>query len=264
VTAGQGGRVGSLLNNIAKFGRTNVPLVVSQLNIRPVFDVNADVQGRDLASAADAIDKVLAADRVNAPPSTTVTLSGQVETMREGFYGLFSGMAFAVVLVYLILVINFQSWIDPLIVLAAVPFTLGGVMWMLFLTQTHLSVPALMGSLMCIGLTAANSILVVTFANQRMEVGDEKATAAIMAGYTRLRPVLMTAGAMILGMIPMALGVGEGGEQNAPLARAVIGGLLFATVATLVFVPVVYRLLRTNPRPATSFAAGGPAIASAH
>ena len=148
------------------------------------------------------------------------------------------------VLVYLFLVINFQSWIDPVIVLLAVPFALGGVMWMLFLTQTHLSVPALMGTLMCIGLTTANSILVVTFANQRMEAGDDKATAAIVAGYTRLRPVLMTAGAMILGMIPMALGVGEGGEQNAPLARAVIGGLLFATFATLVFVPVMYRLLR--------------------
>jgi multidrug efflux pump subunit AcrB len=252
VTAGGIGKPRSLLENIAKFGRKNVPLAISQLNIRPVYDVNADVQGRDLASAADAIDKVLATDRATAPPSTTVTLSGQVETMREGFYGLFTGIALAVVLVYLVLVINFQSWVDPLIVLAAVPFTLAGVMWMLFLTQTHLSVPALMGSLMCIGLTAANSILVVTFANQRMEEGDDKATAAIMAGYTRLRPVMMTAGAMILGMIPMGLGVGEGGEQNAPLARAVIGGLMFATVATLILVPVVYRLLRGNPQPASS------------
>jgi multidrug efflux pump subunit AcrB len=252
VTAGGIGKPRSLLENIARFGRKNVPLAISQLNIRPVFDVNADVQGRDLASAADAIDKVLAADRAVAPPSTTVTLSGQVETMRESFYGLFSGIALAVILVYLVLVINFQSWVDPLIVLAAVPFTLGGVMWMLFLTQTHLSVPALMGSLMCIGLTAANSILVVTFANQRMEEGDDKATAAIMAGYTRLRPVMMTAGAMILGMIPMGLGIGEGGEQNAPLARAVIGGLMFATVATLLLVPVVYRLLRRNPQPAPS------------
>jgi multidrug efflux pump subunit AcrB len=237
---------GQMLMNIARFGRATSPLVTSQLNIRPVFDVNADVQGRDLASAADEIDKVLASDRSNAASPMTVTLSGQVETMRESYDGLFSGMALAVVLVYLILVINFQSWVDPLIVLAAVPFTLSGVMWMLFLTQTHLSVPALMGSLMCIGLTAANSILVVTFANQRMEAGDEKTTAAIVAGYTRLRPVMMTAGAMILGMIPMALGVGEGGEQNAPLARAVIGGLLFATAATMVFVPVVYRLLRPN------------------
>jgi len=254
VTAGGQGKRRSLLENIAKFGRVSVPLAISQLNIRPVFDVNADVQGRDLASAAAAIDKVLATDRAAAPDATTVTLSGQVETMREGFYGLFSGMALAVVLVYLILVINFQSWVDPLIVLAAVPFTLGGVMWMLFLTQTHLSVPALMGSLMCIGLTSANSILVVTFANQRMEEGDDKTTAAIMAGYTRLRPVMMTAGAMILGMIPMALGIGEGGEQNAPLARAVIGGLMFATVATLIFVPVVYRLLRSNRQPASHFA----------
>jgi len=238
------GKSNQILSNIAAFGRKNVPLVASQLNIRPVFDVNADVQGRDLASAADAIDQVLAKERAASATPVTITLSGQVETMRESFDGLFSGIALAVVLVYLILVINFQSWTDPLIVLAAVPFTLAGVMWMLFLTQTHLSVPALMGSLMCIGLTAANSILVVSFANQRMEAGDDKATAAIVAGYTRLRPVMMTAGAMILGMIPMALGVGEGGEQNAPLARAVIGGLLFATAATMIFVPVVYRMLR--------------------
>jgi multidrug efflux pump subunit AcrB len=242
-----GGQSSQMLMNVAKLGRKDVPLVASQLNIRPVFDVNADVQGRDLASAANDIDKVLNAERFAAASPVTITLSGQVETMRESFNGLFSGMAVAVVLVYLALVINFQNWVDPLIVLAAVPFTLGGVMWMLFLTQTHLSIPALMGSLMCIGLTAANSILVVSFANQRMDAGDDKATAAVTAGYTRLRPVLMTAGAMILGMIPMALGVGEGGEQNAPLARAVIGGLLFATAATMIFVPVVYQMLRRDP-----------------
>jgi multidrug efflux pump subunit AcrB len=243
-----GSKSNQMLMNVAQFGRKNVPLVVSQLNIRPVFDVNADVQGRDLASAAVEIDKVLDRERAvaDATAPVSITLSGQVETMRESFSGLFSGMAMAVVLVYLALVINFRSWVDPLIVLAAVPFTLGGVMWMLFLTQTHLSIPALMGSLMCIGLTAANSILVVTFANQRMEAGDDKATAAVAAGYTRLRPVLMTAGAMVLGMIPMALGVGEGGEQNAPLARAVIGGLMFATAATMIFVPVVYRMLRRD------------------
>jgi multidrug efflux pump subunit AcrB len=246
-----GGQSTQLLMNVAQFGRKNIPLVTSQLNIRPVFDVNADVQGRDLASAAAEIDKVLEKERAiaNEKAPVSITLSGQVETMRESFNGLFSGIAMAVILVYLALVINFQSWVDPLIVLAAVPFTLGGVMWMLFLTQTHLSIPALMGSLMCIGLTSANSILVVTFANQRMELGDDKTTAAIVAGYTRLRPVLMTAGAMILGMIPMALGVGEGGEQNAPLARAVIGGLLFATAATMIFVPVVYRLLRRDKEP---------------
>jgi multidrug efflux pump subunit AcrB len=246
-----GGKKTQMLMNVAQFGRKTIPLVTSQLNIRPVFDVNADVQGRDLASAAADIDKVLQRERAlaNEKAPVSITLSGQVETMRESFGGLFSGMAMAVILVYLALVINFQSWVDPLIVLAAVPFTLGGVMWMLFLTQTHISIPALMGTLMCIGLTSANSILVVTFANQRMEAGDDKATAAIAAGYTRLRPVLMTAGAMILGMIPMALGIGEGGEQNAPLARAVIGGLLFATAATMIFVPVVYRMLRRDKEP---------------
>jgi multidrug efflux pump subunit AcrB len=248
-TAGE--NPGQLLANVARFGRGKLPMVTSQLNIRPVFDVNADVQGRDLGSAAAEIRKVLAADRPDPAKAISVTLSGQVETMQESYAGLFSGIALAVILVYLFLVINFQSWIDPLIVLLAVPFTLSGIMWMLFLTGTHLSVPALLGTLMGIGLTTANSILVVTFANQRMEAGDDPATAAVIAGYTRLRPVLMTAGAMILGMIPMALGVGEGGEQNEPLARAVIGGLLFATFATLVFVPTIYRLLR-RPRQASA------------
>lgn len=244
VTAGSGKARNQLLMNVAKFGRGTSPMVLSQYNIRPVFDVHADVQGRDLYSAAADIDKVIAANRPDAAKAISMTLSGQVSTMRDSYDGLFSGMALAVVLVYLFLVINFQSWIDPLIVLMAVPFALGGVMWMLFLTQTHLSVPALMGTLMCIGLTTANSILVVTFANQRMEAGDDAWVAAEISGYTRLRPVLMTAGAMILGMIPMAFGVGEGGEQNAPLARAVIGGLLFATFATLIFVPTMYRTLR--------------------
>src|SRR5215470_8969274 len=243
-----------VLMNVAQFGRRKVPMVVSQLNIRPVFDVHADVQGRDLNSAAGAIDTVIKADRPDPSTAITVTLSGQIETMRESFSGLFSGMGLAVILVFLLLVINFQSWIDPLIVLLAVPFALAGVMWMLFVAQTPISVPALMGTLMCIGLTTANSILVVTFANQRVELGTAPRAAAIEAGFTRLRPVLMTAGAMILGMIPMALGVGEGGEQNAPLARAVIGGLLFATVATLVFVPTMYALLRRAPAAAPALA----------
>jgi multidrug efflux pump subunit AcrB len=244
VAAGSNSSPQELLMNVAQFRRKTVPMILSQYNIRPVFDVNADVQGRDLNSVATDIDKVIAANRPDPSKAISVTLSGQVETMRESYSGLFSGMALAVLLVYLFLVMNFQSWLDPLIVLMAVPFALGGVMWMLFLTQTHLSVPALMGTLMCIGLTTANSILVVTFANQRMEAGDESWVAAEAAGFTRLRPVLMTAGAMILGMIPMALGVGEGGEQNAPLARAVIGGLFFATFATLVFVPTMFRVLR--------------------
>ena len=237
--------------------------MASQLNIRPVFDVHADVQGRDLYSAALDIDKVLKANRPDASKALTVTLSGQVETMRESYTGLFTGIALAIILVYLFLVMNFQSWIDPLIVLMAVPFALGGVLWMLFLSQTPMSVPALMGTLMCIGLTTANSILVVSFANQRMAAGDDPLRAAISAGYTRLRPVLMTAGAMILGMVPMALGIGEGGEQNAPLGRAVIGGLLFATLATLIFVPTMYRLLRRQRSPVVDSHPAGSAHAIA-
>jgi len=233
-----------LLMNTIKIGRKTMPLMMSQLNIRPVFDVNAGIQDRDLSSTAEDLDALIATERPDPSQAITVTLGGQIETMRESYAGLFGGMALAVVLVYLFLVINFQSWVDPLIVLTAVPFALAGVIWLLFLTGTHLSVPALMGTLMCIGLTTANSILVVSFANQRQTSGDDPLTAAASAGYTRLRAVLMTAGAMILGMIPMALGIGEGGEQNAPLARAVIGGLLFATFATLVFVPSMYRLMR--------------------
>jgi multidrug efflux pump subunit AcrB len=252
VTSGAGGGEHQLLANLAEFGRGTVPLVSSQLNIRPVFDVHADVQGRDLYSAARDIDKVLAAHRPAAATGLSVHLSGQIETMQESYTGLFTGIALAIVLVYLFLVMNFQSWLDPLIVLTAVPFALGGVLWMLFLTQTPLSVPALMGTLMCIGLTTANSILVVSFANQRIGAGDDALRAAASAGYTRLRPVLMTAGAMIVGMMPMALGIGEGGEQNAPLGRAVIGGLLFATFATLIFVPTMYRLLRRGKVNATA------------
>jgi multidrug efflux pump subunit AcrB len=261
--AGVGANSGQLLLNLASFGREAVPMVTSQLNIRPVFDVHADVQGRDLYSAAQDIDKVIKAHQPDASKALTVKLSGQVETMRESYTGLFTGIALAIVLVYLFLVMNFQSWIDPLIVLMAVPFALAGVLWMLFLSQTPMSVPALMGTLMCIGLTTANSILVVSFANQRMDAGDSPLVAATTAGFTRLRPVLMTASAMVLGMVPMALGIGEGGEQNAPLGRAVIGGLLFATLATLIFVPTMYRLLRRQPVPVTDPQTEGRANATA-
>lgn len=257
VTSGTTAASGQLLLNLASFGREAVPMVTSQLNIRPVFDVHADVQGRDLYSVAHDIDQIIKANQPDASKALTVRLSGQVETMRESYTGLFTGIALAIVLVYLFLVMNFQSWIDPLIVLMAVPFALAGILWMLFLSQTPMSVPALMGTLMCIGLTTANSILVVSFANQRMAAGDSPLLAATTAGYTRIRPVLMTASAMILGMVPMALGIGEGGEQNAPLGRAVIGGLLFATVATLIFVPTMYRLLRRpQATPASHFHPG--------
>jgi multidrug efflux pump subunit AcrB len=246
VTSGTNARP-QLLMNVAKFGRTKIPLVVSQLNIRPVFDVHANVQSRDLYSAAQEIEKILAAARRDAPKAMLITLGGQIETMRDSYSGLFSGMGVALMLVFLLLVINFQSWTDPLIVLSAVPFALCGVVWMLFVTQTHVSVPALTGALMCIGLTTANSVLVVAFANQRLASGVDARRAAIEAGFTRLRPVLMTAGAMILGMVPMAFGIGEGGEQNEPLARAVIGGLLFATAATLILVPTIYSFVRRQP-----------------
>lgn len=241
---GKSARNPQMLMSVADVKRGQVPMVLSQLNIRPVFDIHADVQGTDLGAVATAIDKVIKADQPEEKTGIHVTVAGQVVTMRESFTGLAGGIGLAVILVYLLMVMNFQSWVDPMIVLMAVPLALVGVMWMLFISHTHISVPALMGTLMCIGLTTANSILVVSFANQRMAAGDDPLTAAIAAGYTRLRPVLMTAGAMILGMIPMALGIGEGGEQNAPLGRAVIGGLLFATFATLIFVPAMYRLLR--------------------
>jgi multidrug efflux pump subunit AcrB len=243
-----GSRGDQMLMNVAEVSRTQVPMLISEANIIPVFDVNADVQDRDLSGAAADIDRVLKADRPPEDSGIKVTLAGQVETMRVSFAGIAGGMAFAIVLVYLLMVINFQSWLDPLIVLMAVPCALAGVAWMLYLTHTHLSVPALMGTLMCIGLTTANSILVVVFARQRLAAGEDPVTSAVVAGFTRIRPVLMTAGAMILGMIPMAIGIGEGGEQNAPLARAVIGGLLFATFATLIFVPAVFRLLHRSPR----------------
>ena len=261
VTTASGSTPEEMLLNVASFGRRTVPLIASQLNIRPVFDVQADVQGRDLYSAAKDIEKVIKAHQPDPSKALHATLSGQIETMQESFNGLFGGIALAIVLVYLFLVMNFQSWIDPLIVLMAVPFALGGVLWMLYLSQTPLSVPALMGTLMCIGLTTANSILVVSFANQRMAEGDDALVAAATAGYTRLRPVLMTASAMILGMVPMALGIGEGGEQNAPLGRAVIGGLLFATFATLIFVPTMYSLLRRRSLAAPSFVSRADATA---
>ena len=246
--AGTGGDRGQLLMQLADVKRTQSPMVLSQVNIKPVFDVHADVQGRDLGAVAKEIDEIVERDKPSETSAMHITVTGQIATMRESFHGLAWGIGMAVVLVFLLMVINFQSWLDPIIVLMAVPCALVGVMWMLLVSQTHISVPALMGSLMCIGLTTANSILVVSFANQRMEAGDDALTAAIAAGYTRLRPVLMTAGAMVLGMVPMALGLGEGGEQNAPLGRAVIGGLIFATFATLIFVPAMYRLMRGRRR----------------
>jgi multidrug efflux pump subunit AcrB len=239
---------GQLLMNVAHIHRVQSPALISQLNVRPVFDVNANVQGRDLYGVSNDISKVLDRNRPPASEPITVSLTGQIDTMNKSYNGLFGGMALAVILVFLLMVIKFQSWLSPLIVLFAVPFALSGVMWGLFLTHTYMSVPALMGGLMCIGLATANSILVVSFADDRMAEGYSAAQAAVAAGFTRLRPVIMTAAAMILGMFPMAMALGEGGEQNAPLGRAVIGGLTFATFATLVFVPAMFALMNRNRR----------------
>jgi multidrug efflux pump subunit AcrB len=239
-----------MLMSVAQISRSRTPMVVSHLDIRPVFDVQADVQGTDLATVARAIQRVVAPYQKDPSSPVQVAVAGQVETMQSSFAGLVGGMLFSIVLVYLLMVVNFQSWLDPVIILMAIPCALAGAIWMLYATYTHISVPALMGTIMCIGLTTANSILVVSFANQRMAAGVSALTAAVEAGYTRLRPVIMTAGAMVLGMLPMSLGMGEGGEQNAPLARAVIGGLMVATFATLVFVPVMYSIMRRE-RPVT-------------
>jgi multidrug efflux pump subunit AcrB len=212
--------------------------------VQPVFDIYANVQDRDLGGVAGDVGKLLNNLRPKLPKGSFFEMRGQVETMRTSFIGLGVGLVFAIMLVYFLMVVNFQSWLDPFIILMALPGALAGILVMLFLTQTTLNVPSLMGAIMSIGVATANSILLVTFANDLRLLGEDARTAAIQAGFTRLRPVIMTALAMIVGMLPMAVGLGEGGEQNAPLGRAVIGGLLMATVATLFFVPVVYSVLR--------------------
>ena len=216
---------------------------VSHYNIAPVIDIYGSVQGTDLGSVARQIDKVVSSDKKNLVRGSSIVVRGQIETMRSSFEGLIAGLAFSIVLVYMLIVINFQSWLDPFIIISALPAALAGIVWFLFVTHTTVSVPALTGSIMCMGVATANSILVVSFAKEQLPDADSAGDAAVLAGYTRFRPVLMTALAMIIGMLPMALGIGEGSEQNAPLGRAVIGGLLFATVATLFFVPVFFSLL---------------------
>ncbi len=238
------GSTGQLLSNVASITRGQSAQVINHYNVQPVFDIYANVQGRDLGGVSADINKVLAGFSHNLPPGTTLNVRGQVQSMNSSFLGLGIGIAFAIVLVYLLMVVNFQSWVDPFIIIMALPGALCGILWMLYVTQTTFSVPSLMGTIMCIGVATANSILLVTFANDRRREGDNALQAALAAGFTRLRPVLMTALAMIIGMLPMALGLGEGGEQNAPLGRAVIGGLAVATLSTLLFVPVMYSLLR--------------------
>jgi multidrug efflux pump subunit AcrB len=242
-----------LLGNLVRVQPQNQFAVVTHYNIRPVIDLYVSVDKRDLGSVADQVDKLVEQARASLPRGSQITVRGQVQTMRSSYFGLGLGVAMAIVLVYLLIVVNFQSWVDPLIIVSALPAALAGIVWMLFLTGTHLSVPALTGAIMTMGVATANSILMVAFARQRLSAGAPPLTAALEAGASRIRPVLMTAFAMIIGMIPMALGLGEGAEQNAPLGRAVIGGLLFATVSTLFFVPLVFagihtRLARRHPK----------------
>jgi len=229
-----------LLGNLVQVKPNRQLAVASRYNISPAVDLYVSVQGTDLASVAGQVQKLVDEMRPRLPRGSEVNVRGQVQTMQTSFIGLGIGLAMAIVLVYLLIVVNFQSWIDAAIIVAALPSALAGIAWMLFITGTTLSVPALTGAIMTMGVATANSILVVSFARDRLHAGTPILSAALEAGATRIRPVLMTALAMIIGMIPMALGLGEGGEQNAPLGRAVIGGLLFATVSTLFFVPVVY------------------------
>ena len=236
-----------LLSNVAAITRTTGPANVTHYNAIRTYDVQANVDGSDLGSVAKGVEAIVAGMRPSLPRGTTVRIKGQAESMDSSFRGLAYGLVFSVVLVYLLMVVNFQSWLDPFVILMALPGAVAGIAWMLFLSGTTLSVPALMGAIMCVGVATANSILVVTFANDQRKLGRDAHMAALAAGMTRLRPVLMTAMAMMIGMLPRSLGIGEGGEQNAPLGRAVIGGLSLATFATLLFVPVMYSLLRQKP-----------------
>ena len=240
-----------MLANLANFRRSVGPGVVTHYNVKPVIDIFGAVHDSDLGSVASEVRRAVAEMAPHLPKGTNVVIRGQVETMQTSFAGLEIGLLGAVILVYLLIVVNFQSWLDPFIIITALPGSLAGIVWILFLTHTTLSVPALTGAIMSIGVATANSILIVSFARERMNAGLQASAAALEAGFTRFRPVLMTALAMIIGMLPMALGLGEGGEQNAPLGRAVIGGLLLATLATLFFVPVVFSLIhgRNSPIP---------------
>lgn len=243
--AGRGQTPPPILGSLSTLSRASQDAVVSHYNVQPVIDIFAGVQGRDLGAVATDIDRLVTQARAHLPAGSSIAVRGEVQTMRSSFSGLLLGLAFAVLLVYALMVVNFQSWTDPLIIISGLPGALAGMTWVLFVTRTTISVPALTGAIMCIGIATANSILVVSFARDRLQQGATPLQAGFDAGSTRFRPVLMTALAMLIGMLPMALGLGDGGEQNAPLGRAVIGGLMFGTVATLVFVPVVFSAVHT-------------------
>jgi multidrug efflux pump subunit AcrB len=234
------------LGGLADFSVGPSAGVVSHYDAQPVIDIYGAAQGRDLGAVASDIRRIISETEKDVPPGSYVALRGQVETMTSAYDQLYLGLVGAIVLIYLVIAVNFQSWLDPLIIISALPGALAGIVWMLFVTDTTLSVPALTGALMCMGIATANSILLVSFAREKLEEGLDATAAALEAGFTRFRPVLMTALAMVIGMMPMAFAMGEGGEQNAPLGRAVIGGLLLATSATLFFVPTVFGLLHRH------------------
>ena len=251
-----------ILGNVVELTRSSEAPIVTHYNIQPVVDIFGAAEGKDLGYLAKEVRKVMDAAQKDLPKGSRMVLRGQVQTMQDSFEGLIGGLIFAMVLVYLLMVVNFQSWTDPLIIISALPFALAGIVWMLFITGTTLSVPALMGAIMCMGVGTANSVLIITFAREQLEQHSDSFRSALQAGYVRLRPVLMTAIAMIIGMVQMALGLGEGGEQNAPLGRAVIGGLLFATLATLFFVPAVFSAVhRKKHAPNLAVAVGHQAKA---
>jgi multidrug efflux pump subunit AcrB len=236
----------TVLGGIADIKRSYGNAVVSQYDIVPMVQIYATTQGRDLGTVSSEIRSIIKANERFQPKGAIVTLAGQTATMYSAYTGLLFGLLGAIVLIYLLIVINFQSWTDPLVIITALPAALAGIVWVLFGTHTTLSVPALTGAIMCMGVATANSVLVISFAREQLDLTGDATKAALEAGFVRLRPVLMTALAMIIGMVPMALGLGEGGEQNAPLGRAVIGGLIFATVSTLFFVPVVFSIFHRN------------------
>lgn len=251
-----------VLGNLASIERASERAVINHWNVQPTLDIYGATQSRDLGGVADDVMKIVNAAEKDLPKGSRLIVRGQVETMLTSFKGLLIGLAFAIVLVYLLMVVNFQSWLDPFIIITALPAALAGICWMLFLSHTTVSIPALTGTIMAMGIATANSILVVSFARERLRAGIDAAAAAMEAGYARFRPVLMTAAAMIIGMIPMALGMGEGSEQNAPLGRAVIGGLLFATIATLFFVPVVFAAIhRERGRRVSDLGSSAPSAA---
>ncbi len=256
---GPAGRPPQILGNLASISRGAQLATVSHFNVQPVIDIYGGVDGTDLGAVAGPVTRLVKESEKDLPRGSRIITRGQMLTMRDSFRGLLYGLIFSIILVYLLIVVNFQSWLDPLIIISALPAAIAGIVWLLFLVHTPLSVPALTGAIMCMGVATANSILVVSFAKERLGEGKSAGEAATIAGFTRFRPVIMTALAMIIGMIPMSLGLGEGGEQNAPLGRAVIGGLLLATCATLFFVPVVFRLVHgrkgaTEPAPVPTHA----------